>query len=183
MTSITASNTEDLTYLSGLYTGLYFYSNAADPASTDTSTTGTDGTKNLLYTLTSLTQTVSGNRLTIAWELPISQEWPSDTVTGSPTTTSIPLVSASGFSIRDLIEVQISGNYQRVTVTNISTNTLTVSPALSAAPASGVVVRVLCNQVAIRKSTTAGISDIFKDTFFKENGVSATGYLTIDLVR
>jgi len=80
------------------------------------------------------------------------------TTTGVPTTTSLPLVSATGFAVGDAVKVAGLGVptnvNQTVYVTAIATNTLTVSPALSSAPAAGVAV----NDEQITASNTVLLS-------------------------
>lgn len=89
--------------------------------------------------------------------------------TGS-TTTSIVLQTGDGADFRKgtFVLIEVAGEMEWAKITNIATDTLTVSPALSGAPASGAVVRQmynyapgdshvksLCVQQAYADSTTA----------------------------
>lgn len=189
MTSIRTSDIEDITYLAGKYTGLYFFSNSASPNPTDTVTTGIDGAKNLLYELTDITKTISGSELIISYSLPVDLAFPASKVNGIATANTLPLDSASAFIVRDRIIIENSGNFQQAEVTGISSNTLTVKSYpnggdLPVIPADNTDVRVVCCQVAIKKDSSAGISDIFTDKgFSKIAGITTTDTITIPIRR
>ena len=62
----------------------------------------------------------------------------STTVNGSPTTTSVPCVSVTGLAVGDFILVNATNGGRQVRkITNIASTTLTVEPALAAAPSVG----------------------------------------------
>lgn len=189
--AINTSEIEDITYKSGLYTGLYFFSNNAQPSASDTLTTGQDGAKNLLYTLTTITKSIVNTNLLIAFALPLSNFFPSSTITGSgSTTTTLNLVTTNGFSVRDRIMVEVAGNFQRMCITGISTNTLTVvavdvngniqtGKGLISAPIAGTLVKVLCCQIAVKKTGASGIAYILTDESYKIANVPLNGTITI----
>lgn len=190
MTSITISDREDLQRFSDQSTGLYFFSNSATPTKSDTLETGSDGAKNLLYELTTISKVINESLgiLTISWTIPSEVSFPAYEISGTATGTTLPLISADGAIIRDRIEIQSSGGYQQAVITGISGDTLTVSAypsggALARIPISGTKIKTLCCQVAIKKDSDAGISDIFTDSFEKVAGRAVSGTIPITLKR
>jgi hypothetical protein len=170
--------------------GLYFWSNSAAPNKNDTPTAGTDGSKNLLTSITSgFTSTIVGTDLIITYAIPTATAFPHSKVNGGgATTTSIPLDSTTGFTVRDRISIETSPA-QKAVITAIGGGALTIVKypelvgGIAAAPADDIPVKVLCCQVGVKTTDSPGIADIEPDEFYKEAGIASTGTVIVSLVK